>query len=303
MSDRLQGIFPAVWTPVTSAGELDRGALGEILSFVQGARVHGLMVMGSTAEFLRFSCEQRKNFLEEIASRANGLPLLVNITHICLEKAIDLGLHAKAAGAFAISALPPYFFPIEQEDLAAYFVQLAEAVQLPLVLYNFPEVVGKRIEIETIRSVANRVPLLGVKQSGSDFGYHKPLLELAREKHFVVMTGFDTRLAELLPLGAAGCVSGLSNAIADLMVALWEACSESDSAKVQGFARRLQEFGELLGQLSFPLNVMAAIEARGLKAGAFKTPVADRTQSRYRGMVQNLQDFYRRAELAIPPTA
>jgi 4-hydroxy-tetrahydrodipicolinate synthase len=260
------------------------------------------MALGSTAEFVRFSCEERKQILDQIVSQAEGLPVLVNVSDIRLETAIELGLHAKDAGAFAISALPPYFFPVEQDDLVEYFVRLAEAVQLPLVLYNFPEVTGKRIEIETITAVAQRVDLIGVKQSGNDFEYHKPLLQLARSQKFVVMTGFDTRLLDALSWGVAGCVSGLANSVADHLVRLFDAWKSGD-AVAPVLAGQMAEFGGVIGKLSFPLNVMAAIEGRGLHPGAFKTPIAPRTKTRYANLVKDLRSLYEQMGLSVPPRA
>jgi 4-hydroxy-tetrahydrodipicolinate synthase len=300
MSDPLRGIFPAIWTPTRESGALDRAALQSNISFLRRSGVHGLMALGSTAEFARFSGEERKAILQAIVSEANGLPVLVNVSDIRLENAIALGLGAKSVGAFAISALPPYFFPVEQDDLVEYFVRLAEAVQLPLVLYNFPEVTGKRIEIETIAAVGRRVELLGVKQSGNDFEYHKQLLQLAKSQKFAVMTGFDTRLLDALSWGAAGCVSGLANAVADHLVALYQAYGAGDPA-APTLAGQMAEMGGVVARLSFPLNVMAAIEARGLRAGAFKTPIAPRTRARYTALVEELKAFYARMGLAVPP--
>jgi 4-hydroxy-tetrahydrodipicolinate synthase len=302
MTNPLKGIFPAVWTPARADGSLDEQVLESNLAFLHRSGVHGLMVLGSTAEFLRFSCDERKKILEHLVAHARGLPLLANISHIRLDRAIELGKHAKSQGAFAISALPPYFYPVEQADLAEYFIRLAEAVDLPLVLYNFPEVTGKRIEVETIRAIAERAPVMGVKQSGTEFGYHIPLLELAREKNFVVMTGFDTRLAEALQLGVAGCVSGLSNAIADLLVNLYQSWVKSGAAGIETRAMQMQQIGAILGKLTFPLNVMATIEARGLNPGSFKTPVSALTITRYRLLVSELRRFYAEAQLPVPPS-
>src|SRR5436190_20317018 len=102
MNNLLKGIFPAVWTPTHADGSLDTEAIASNVAFLRQAGVHGLMVLGSTAEFLRFSCAERKHVLEVLASHSSGLPLLANITHIRLDKAIDLGRHAKSQGAFAV---------------------------------------------------------------------------------------------------------------------------------------------------------------------------------------------------------
>src|SRR5947208_1685974 len=88
------------------------------------------------------------------------------------------GQFARASSADAVALLPPHFYPLAQADLVEFFVRAGEAADLPVFLYNFPERTGNRISLETIGSVADRVRLAGVNQSGGEFEYHRALVEL-----------------------------------------------------------------------------------------------------------------------------
>ena len=96
------------------------------------------------------------------------------------------------------------------------------------MLYNFPELAGKRIELPTIAAFAERAPMIAIKQSGGEFEYHHELIALGREKGFVVMSGADTRLPEVFELGAAGCTGGLVNIVPELMVHIYRVCGEGE---------------------------------------------------------------------------
>jgi 4-hydroxy-tetrahydrodipicolinate synthase len=214
----------------------------------------------------------------------------MNISDLNPRTVTDLGRFARAAGADAVSLLPPYFYPMPQEDLVEFFVRAAEAAQLPLFLYNFPERTGNRIALESVRAVADRVPLAGIKQSGNEFRYHADLVRLGREKGFVVFTGADTRLSEAVPLGVSGCVSGLSNAVPELVV---EALRSAQEQAPNIASERLAHVGRLIQAVPFPLDVAAIMESRGLPIGSPKSVVSPATRQRYERLRDESRELLR----------
>ncbi len=123
--------------------------------------------------------------------------------------------------------------------------------------------------------------MIAIKQSGGDFDYHRDLIALGREKGFVVMSGADVRLPEAFALGAAGCIGGLVNVVPELMVHLDRVCRRGESGDVTVAAEAMRELGRILDQLSFPVNVAAAIEARGFRPGAPKTVISPESRALY----------------------
>jgi 4-hydroxy-tetrahydrodipicolinate synthase len=228
---------------------------------------------------------------------AGPLRLMMNISDIRPEVVADLGRFARHSGLAAVSLLPPSFYPMAQEDLVEFFVQGAEAAQLPLFVYNFPERTGNRVALDTIAAVADRVPVAGVKQSGAEFSYHSELVELGRQKGFVVLTGADTRLPEAIDLGVSGCVSGLSNAVPDLVVQAFSDARSGVPAGAQVAHSRLRELALRIPQVQFPLDVAAVMEARGRAVGNPKRIVSAATQARYDRLVGELRALFREWKL------
>lgn len=289
MAINWEGVFCALWTPTDSEGALLKRELRENIQFLQDRGIRGLLALGSTGEFLHLDLPQRKAFLECVRAEAGDLPVIANISDVRAAAMAELAHFAKLTGCAAVALLPPYFYPVAQADLVEFFARAGEAAQLPLFLYNFPERTGNRIALETVAAVAERAHLAGVKQSGAEFEYHARLVELGRAKNFVVLTGSDTRLPEAMAMGVAGCVSGLSNAVPEPIVEIFEACRAGEPQRAALAIERMRRIGEHVERLEFPLNVAAIMEARGRPVGHPKSCVSPATRARYQQLVAALR--------------
>jgi 4-hydroxy-tetrahydrodipicolinate synthase len=297
MPMRRDGIFAALWTPAAPDGSLIDGDLVTLMHFLRRHGVHGILALGSTGEFLHFTASQRRRILERILLLAEKMPVVANVSHVNPRAAIELAVHARSAGAAAIAVLPPWFYPLTQDDLVEFFVQIGDTSKLPVLLYNFPELTGVRIELSTIAAVADAVPLAGIKQSGGQFDYHTELLRLGREKKFPVFTGSDTRLPEALKLGVAGCFGGLVNVFPDLLCDIFRAHESGQPEIAEVSAQRLVKMGEILGKVPFPLNVGAVMEARGLPVGFPKQVVSKKTEAARNDLVHEAKGLFREWKL------
>ena len=236
--------------------------------------------------------------LATVVELAGDLPVMANITDIRPRAAVELGRYARSLGVKAVGLMPPMFYPVSQADQLAYFLHVAEAVDLPVMLYNFPELTGKRIDLDTIAAFADRAPMCAIKQSGGEFAYHRELIALGREKGFVVMSGSDLRLPEVFALGAAGAIGGLVNIVPELMVGIYRAAVEQAPGDVAALAAQMVSVGRIVDQLTFPLNVAAGIEARGLPAGCPKMIVSEQSKALYAKIVSEMSALLNTLQLA-----
>jgi dihydrodipicolinate synthase/N-acetylneuraminate lyase len=296
-----KGIFSAQWIPTDPSGRINRGSLSAHLAFEKRAGINGVLALGSTGEFPHFTVDERKQALALIAELAAPLTVFANITDIRPKAAIELGRYAKSLGLSAVAMMPPVFFPVSQADMLAYFLHVAEAVDLPVMLYNFPELAGKRIDLPTVAAFADRAPMIAIKQSGGEFEYHKELIALGREKGFAVMSGADTRLPEVFKLGGAGCTGGLVNIVPELMVHIYRVCGAGMPGDATLAAERMKEVGRVIDQLNFPLNVAAGLEARGIDPGTPKTIVSPESRTLYDKIVREFRTLF--AEWQLAPQA
>jgi 4-hydroxy-tetrahydrodipicolinate synthase len=288
------GIFSAQWIPTDANGRVDRSSLAAHIDFERRAGISGILALGSTGEFPFFTANERRAVLATVVELAAPLPVIANVSDIRPRVAIELGLHARTLGVPAVALMPPMYYPISQADILVYFLHVADAVGLPVMLYNFPELAGKRIELATVAAFAERAPMVAIKQSGGDFEYHRELVALGREKGFVVMSGADTRLPEAYALGAAGCIGGLVNIVPELMVRIDRVCRRGEAGDVTTAAETMREIGRVLDQLTFPLNVAAGLEARGFDPGTPKMVVSRESRVLYEKIVGELTALFER---------
>lgn len=285
----LQGIIPAVWTPTDRDGKLLRDAFRRNVETSTAASVDSLLILGSTGEFIHLGAQQRKEVLDAALVFAGKTPVLTNISHVNPRVVVELGKHAKSAGAVGVSLLAPWFYPLSDPDLVEFFVSAGEAIDLPLTLYNFHAMTGKRLTPEIVEQIALRVQLGGLKQSAGEMHDHIPLVQLGNAHHFNVVTGWDTHIPEAFALGVKGCVAGLANVVPELLVKIHRLILEGRSEEVREPARQMREIGELVSTLEFPLNVAAAMEARGREVGAPKSIMSVQTRVRYNALRENMR--------------
>lgn len=295
-----RGILAALWLPTDASGQLLRNELARHLAFLKNSGIHGVLALGSTGEFPQFTLGQRKEALAMVAELAAPLPVIANISDIRPQVVAELGQFARQLGLPAVAIMTPGFFPSSQEDALAHFLHAAETSGLPTFLYNFPELTGTRINLETVATFAERAPMAGIKQSGGEFAYHKDLIKLGREKKFSVFSGSDTRLPEVFAAGADGAIGGIVNIAPELMVHLYQICREGAPGSASPAFERMQAIGRALDRLTFPLNVSAGMEARGFATGVPKAIVSTRSREIHAGIVSELRGRFAEWQLSSP---
>lgn len=287
-----------MWLPTDAEGNLLTRELTANVAFLKAHGVSGVLALGSTGEFPQFDLKQRKRALEKVAEIAAPLPVIANVSDIRPHAVAELGSFARKIGLPAIAIMAPGFYPSSQDDLLAHFLHAADTSALPTFLYNFPELTGSRINLETVSAFADRARMAGIKQSGGEFSYHAELVRLGKEKNFVVFSGADTRLPEVFSLGAVGCIGGLVNIAPDLMVHLYRVCREGAAGSISPTLERLREIARIIDRLTFPLNVAAGMEARGLSPGAPKAVVSPQSRAVYLEIVTELRSRFEQWQLA-----
>ena len=288
-----QGVFAALWIPTDSRGQLMKRALAAHLAFLRKSGVHGVLALGSTGEFVRMNLAERQEVLATVAEHAGSLQVIANISSIRLDEVIALGKFARRLHLPGVAMMPPTFFPVSQADMLEFFLRAAEGVQLPVYLYNFPELTSNRIGLELIDKFSTHASMAGIKQSGGEFAYHKELIALGREKNFSVFSGADTRLPEVFALGADGCIGGLVNFAPEYMLAIYQACRAGRAENCKIEAARMKEIGPVVDRLLFPLSVATGLEARGFEPGVSKTVVSAESAKIYRGIVADFRRMFK----------
>ena len=271
---RFGGVYSAMWSPTDEHGRIMESVVAGYLEFLNRSGVRGILALGSTGDFARMSPALRRSTLELIVPKLASLRLMVNVSALEIPVIYELARHAEGHGAEAVTIRPPWFYPLRDDDVVEFYAKASEGLRVPLIVYNFPGLTGKKITPELLDKIACRIPVGGLKQSGGDFPEHVEMIEVAQRHGFDVMTGWDTRFGEALRLGVSGCIGGLTNAFPETLVQIAKAYAAGDSVALARAALRMQQAGQWASQMDFPTNIGVAMMARSFEVGVDKTPLS-----------------------------
>lgn len=231
---------PTIWTP---QGQLDRAGMGRMLDFVIAGGADVVFCVGSAGEFSQMSEAQRREVAEFAVSHVAGrVPVLIGIASCSTDQAIAYGLHAKAIGASGVVAVNPYYALLLPDNIKLHYRRLAAAVDLPLILYNFPLLTGQDLSPAMIRELALECPnIVGVKDTTDTVRHIRDVIAAVKpvRPDFAVYAGFDEYMLETLIMGGDGCFPSALNFAPHIPVGLWRAFNERDGARMVELQRLL----------------------------------------------------------------
>jgi 4-hydroxy-tetrahydrodipicolinate synthase len=266
----LKGIIPPLITPLKNYDRLDRPGLERLLEHLLGHGVHGIFLLGSNGEGPSLSYAIRKEFITYACRIIAGrVPVLVGISDTSLEGSLEIARTAMECGADAVVAAPPYYFPLDQEQLTGYYQQLAEKLPLPFFIYNMPGFTKIQMTVETVRKIRD-AGALGIKDSSGDLFFFYSLIETFRDDpDFALITGTEMFLPDAVLHGGHGAVPGGANVFPGLFVRLYEASLSKDLGKIEKLRKQVMDIYNTLYALSphpsgIPIAINTALSVMGI---------------------------------------
>lgn len=262
-------------TPFDSDGKIDFDAMKAHVDFLISRGVSNLYPLGTLGEGILMTLEERKKVAETIVEYAAGrIGVFIHVGSQRTEDAVTLARHAEAIGADGIGAVTPYFYRADQEDMYDYFAAISNSVSedFPVYMYNLPGVTGNDLKPETVRNLAKRGNIVGIKNTmPSDLRISQ--LYRCCGKEFSLISGDDTNPFGGLALGAKGVVSGTSNVFPELFVALYKHVQENNLEEAAKAQHRIYQFVDLMKNDYRPCYIKAMMEIRGMKKSFSRAPL------------------------------
>jgi dihydrodipicolinate synthase/N-acetylneuraminate lyase len=275
------GVYAALATPrLQDAIEADAAALFDYLDIIVNAGVDGIVLFGSTGEFVHFDVAERIRTLM-LLSRRCRVPMLVNVSHSSLAGALDLAESALDSCASGLLLMPPYFYRYQDEQIFEFYRQFAESIagRMPIYLYNIP-VFTNAISAPLAERLLSTGEFAGIKDSSGDWDLFESLQALHGKQPFRLMIGSDPLYFRAQPLGADGMVSGVAAAVPELVVALNRALQANDMERAGKLNALLAEFIGWIDQFPGTVGIKRAAVARGWKLGHSAIPFDEQTAAK-----------------------
>jgi 4-hydroxy-tetrahydrodipicolinate synthase len=223
--ERIRGSIPALITPFRN-GKLDEAALRKLVSWQIAEGSHGLVPCGTTGESPTLSREEHRRVVELCVEEANGrVPVIAGAGSNSTEEALELTKQAKAVGADAVLSVTGYYNKPTQEGLYRHYATIAEAVDIPILVYNIPGRAVIEISVETMARLSKIANVIGVKDATANVA--RPSRERAVcAKDWRLMSGEDPTALGYMAHGGHGCISVTANVAPKLLSQFQEACMQ-----------------------------------------------------------------------------
>ena len=287
----LKGICPAIVTPFDANNAFDPDAMRRLVRFQLGAGVQGFYVCGSTGEGLLQTADERRAVLEtvldEVAGRAT---VIAHIGAFRLDETLELARHARDAGSDAISSLPPaYFYKPDAPTLVRYYKTVAEATDLPFLVYNLPQRTGISMTQELFDRLLGLPNVVGMKDSsGNTFQIG---LYFSAGRRPVIFNGEDPVLLYGLMSGACGGIGSTYNVMPQLYVKLWNAFQAKDMDAAAETQLRLNERIRALLTIDVLSAIKQTLAWMGMDVGAPRMPNRAPTAGEAAQLKRSLEDL------------
>ncbi|MDD7586234.1 MAG: dihydrodipicolinate synthase family protein [Corynebacterium glucuronolyticum] len=259
-------ICPSI-TPMTSEGTIDYDAWGDHLDCLIDAGIHGILIFGSIGEFYAIPAEEKKTAIAWACDHVAGrTALLVGTGGNDVREVIDLTNFAHDKGATASVIVSPFYFGPSPDLAIEYFNKVAGSTKSPIILYNFPDRTGSDLSAPIVDKLAKANPnIIGVKDTIDSIAHNRSLIS-AVGSDLSIFSGFDEYYISNRIAGGAGIISGLTNIIPEIFVAMHESYESGAFAEAISFASRISAF---MGLYSIGDNFIHTIKtAVRLRTGA-----------------------------------
>jgi 4-hydroxy-tetrahydrodipicolinate synthase len=205
------GSIVALVTPMTETNAIDFTKLDEILKWHISEGTDGVVVLGTTGESSMISMEERASIIKASVKTVNGaIPVIIGTGCIETDKVIELSRQALELGADATLVITPYYIKPPQRALVTHFKTIADAVNIPMILYNCPGRTGVDMKPETLTTLSTHPNIIGIKDATGDLGRVEAIRKHCGED-FLLYSGEDDNGCEFVKIGGNGVISVTAN--------------------------------------------------------------------------------------------
>ena len=283
-----QGAFVAIVTPFID-GQIDEQGLVDLIEFHIANGTHGIVPCGTTGESATMSHEEHHRVVELTVSTVKGrVPVIAGSGSNSTAEAINLTRHAKQAGADGVLMVSPYYNKPSQEGLYQHYKAVADAVDIPIILYNVPSRTSSNVLPQTVARLAAIDNIVGIKEATGSLNQVSEVVRLCPED-FVVLSGDDFTSMPTVLVGGKGVISVTSNVAPKDMAQMMEAALAGDLNRARDLHYKLFPLMQAMFYETNPVPAKKSLELMGkIKSGNPRLPLYpmdDETLSRLQAVL------------------
>ncbi|MFR7746355.1 MAG: 4-hydroxy-tetrahydrodipicolinate synthase [Eggerthellaceae bacterium] len=288
---RFGRMIPAMVTPFDENLELDLKQARALARRLIDGGADALVINGTTGESPTVFYPQKMKLFEAVVSEASGeIPIIANVGDNCTADTVNFAKDVQKLGVDGFLLVVPYYNKPPQEGLYQHFKTIADAVDLPCMLYNIPGRCVVNMEAETtLRLARDCENIVGIKEASGKFDQIETIINHAPDG-FAVYSGDDALTYDMMKIGAAGVITTAGNVAPARMKELTTLCAEGKWEDAKRVHDALLPFMHELFVTANPIMVKAALNVAGFKVGGVRLPLVDATPEQVAHLTQVMKE-------------
>lgn len=269
-----KGIITPLVTPMTEDEKINEKELRAQVNRMIDNGIEGLFALGTNGEFYALTTDEKLEVIRIVVDETKGrVPVYAGTGCISTSETIKLSKKAKDLGADALSIVSPYYVAVSQDDIYSYFSEIAESIDLPIILYNIPPRTGNNIDYKTVQKLAKYENIVGIKDSSGNFDNTLRYIE-DTDRRLSILAGNDSLILWTLMAGGCGAIAGTANVYPQIAVSIYKLWQEGkiEEAKVQQI--KLRPLRDVMKQGNPNSVIKRAMNLLGYPVGPARKPVS-----------------------------
>ena len=268
-----EGVYPAMTTPFTDENGIDHDQLAENARYLERAGVDGVVPVGSTGESATMTHDEHIEVVETVRDAVDDVPVIAGTGSNNTAEALSLSRRAANAGADGLLLISPYYNKPEPEGFLEHYLTVADAVDLPQIVYNVPSRTGRSIPVDVAVELASHPNVQGYKAASGDLNRISEIIERTRGEEFSVLSGDDGLTLPTLSVGGTGMISVVANVEPERACAMVGSALSGDYGRARELHHELAPLVRALFAETNPIPVTEAMYLRGRGGPHVRSPL------------------------------
>ncbi len=274
------GAGVAIATPMNGDGSVNYAVLGELIEMQIAGGTDAVIICGTTGESSTLSDEEHRECIRYTIEKVNKrIPVIAGTGSNDTAYAVELSKDAEEMGADALLVVTPYYNKTSQKGLVAHYTAIADAVNIPMILYNVPSRTGVNISLDTYKTLAEHKNIAAAKEASGNISAIARLIAECGDK-LDVYSGNDDQIVPIMALGGKGVISVLSNILPKETHEIAKLCLENNCLEAAKLSAKYLELANSLFIDVNPIPVKEALNMMGIAAGPCRLPLCGMDESK-----------------------
>ena len=287
------GAGVAIVTPMFDDGSINYDELGRLIDFQIENGTDAIIICGTTGESATMTEEAHAEYIKfAIEKTAGRVPVIAGTGSNDTAFAVKLSKEAEALGADALLLVTPYYNKASQQGLIVHYTKIAEAVNIPIILYNVPSRTGVNIQPETLKELAKVENIVAVKEASGNISQIARVAALCGDS-LDIYSGNDDQIVPIMAIGGKGVISVLSNVMPAETHEIAALCLENKFPEAQAKMNKVLEFANSNGLFCDvnPIPVKEALNIMGFKAGECRLPLTKMSDDKIKKLTAKMTEL------------